>query len=292
MPNTAKSAVALLLLLALVVTCSADLRVKINESREAEAKPFENFTSWSFKGRRSRSDENNLTSIYQCDLVRAIYADSELKRYEIEDAAEQAKRQPAVERFFRQQEREAREKRQGGTITITVRVEDTGERREMFGYTVRRIRTTTLLRTSPDACSQAETRREIDGWYADLLYGLGCSADISGRDPADVEAGYAQLPFGLLSLPDPERENRDYVLGFSPYRFTKDCVDRVRVERQGSARLGFPFVETATERTSWNPQPRTIKREVVELDARELDNALFEIPAGYKRVKRGKLHSR
>lgn len=295
-----KPVAAAFLVLVLIADCSGDLRVRIKETRDLEGKNFDNHTSWLFKGRRSRSDQNNLISIYQCDLVRAIYADDELRRYEIEDATEQAKRQPAIERFYRRQEREAREKRAGGTITITTRVEDTGERREMFGYTARRIKTTQLLQTSPDACSQATTRREIDGWYADLLYGLGCSADISGKNLADEELGYIQSSLGMLGIPDPQRSNVFHGLGLDmPYRITKDCFDRVIVERNGSARLGFPLAETATEHMSWypwlrgtgqSPQLRTIKREVVELNTSELDPALFEIPAGYKRVKRGKLH--
>ena len=290
MSNFAKSLAATFLVLTLVVTCSADLRVRIKESRDWNGRNSDNYTSWLFKGRRSRWNSNNYFSIYQCDLVRAIYADNELKRYEIENPAEQAKRQPAIERARLQQEREAREKPKGGTITVSVSVEDTGERREIFGYTARRIKTTTLLQTSPDACSQATVRREIDGWYTDLLYGLGCSGDISGKNPADEKVGYPQFDFGMLFLPDPNPKNLGYFIGSSPYRFTKECVDRVVIERRTTARPGFPLVETATDITSWNPQPTIIKREVVELDTSELDAALFEIPAGYKRVKRGKLH--
>jgi hypothetical protein len=150
-----------------------------------------------------------------------------------------------------------------GTIFETTSVTDTGERREMFGFEARRLKTLTTWRVEPDACDTGAARVETDGWYVDLLYGVDCSPDLSGAIPRTfVEIG------GSRCLT--KRFN------------TRKYFFRRRYE--GQARLGFPLLETTraydergvvTEKT----------REVLELSTGALDDALFAVPAGFARFE-------
>jgi len=63
------------------------------------------------------------------------------------------------------------------------------------------------------------------------------------------------------------------------------CRDRIRFNRQGAARTGYPLQETTT---SYGPDGRvafTSTKEVVELSRNPLDPALFEVPADYAETK-------
>ena len=64
---------------------------------------------------------------------------------------------------------------------MTVNTIDTGERKEMFGFTARHLKRTMTSQTSPDACSQNQMRIDTDGWYINLEYGLNCGG--SERPP-------------------------------------------------------------------------------------------------------------
>ena len=147
------------------------------------------------------------------------------------------------------------------------------------------------METSHEACSQARERREIDGWYADILYALSCSPDISGKSPTDDELGYAQAGLGVFAISDPVKKNCSYALGaYMPYRITKECVDEVRIVQEGTARLGFPMIETSTAYLNDSPTPlKSITREVTGLADSELDPVLFAEPTGFRKVKYGKL---
>lgn len=272
------------------ISAYADLKIRVRETSETPAGAVSSENLLYFKGLRQREEWDHVTYIYQCDLRRNISIDKRRKRYEIADKETHRKSQSSIERWQAKQERDARERRRGGVITISTIVVDTGERREMFGYTARRIKTTQIVETSPDACSQTRQRREIDGWYADLLFGLYCSPNISGKSPVDEQLGYAQAGLGMLSIGDPTKSNVSYGLGFAPFRITKDCADEVRFVENGSARFGFPLVETSTSYFDDSPAPtRTVKREVVEISDAELDALLFVEPAGSRRVKYGEL---
>src|SRR5688500_9521923 len=55
--------------------------------------------------------------------------------------------------------------RRGGVVTYTTSSIDTGERKEMFGFTARHIKSSTEIDSSPDACNPTKQRIERDGWY-------------------------------------------------------------------------------------------------------------------------------
>jgi hypothetical protein len=62
------------------------------------------------------------------------------------------------------------------------------------------------------------------------------------------------------------------------------CNDKLRFKSTGSARLGYPVYQ---EMTIAGPQGQamTMKQETLELSKATLDQALFEVPPGYREVK-------
>jgi hypothetical protein len=150
-----------------------------------------------------------------------------------------------------------------GTLVETTTVTDTGERREMFGFNARRLKTLTTWRVEPDGCATGGARVETDGWYVDLLYGVDCSPDLSGAIPRSfVEIEGSQCLAKRFNA-------RKYMF---------------RRQYAGQARLGFPLVETTRAYDErGGVQEKT--RETVELSTDALSDALFGVPAGYARVE-------
>jgi len=274
MNKTSKAAVVAVLLLcaAAATTAQADLKLKFKTTENAR----EGESIFRFKGRRQRNDfsfrrpDGTLATaayIYQCDLKRQIALD-DAKRvfydYEFHPIQEYFARAEA-ERA--RQPRPRRAEKYDGRWLGTFTVVDTGERREMFGYTARRIKTTlTLEATPPSACPQTPLRKESDGWYVDLLYGTLCSYDISGFDEGELTA------LEQTTCTD--------------YHMHGEDGRRYSYERRqvGAARFGFPLVLTVKSYSDeGSPTIRT--REAIEITHEELDASLFEIPAGYTKFK-------
>jgi len=202
------------------------------------------------KGARERSEMKlgygrDIINVTQCDLKRTIQISDSAKKYvitpmETSDAPANNGQvaRPVVE-----------PSRSGGVITYTTTAVDTGERKEMFGFQARHVKTSMIIESSPDACNPIKQRMETDGWYIDFSFGLNC--DIGGRAP--------------MGGPSPRG----------------GCRDAVRFNRQGAARTGYALQETTT---SYGPDGRvafTSTKEVIELSREPLDAALFDIPAGY-----------
>src|ERR1700758_4640699 len=65
--------------------------------------------------------------------------------------------------------------KKGGTVTISVSVTDTKERKTMFGLTARHLIIAQSIESSADSCSGAgKSRIEFDGWYADFSADFSC----------------------------------------------------------------------------------------------------------------------
>ena len=97
---------------------------------------------------------------------------------------------------------------------MAINTVDTGERKEMFGFTARHLKRTMTFQSSPDACSQQQMKMETDGWYINLEYGLNCG---SMRPPQTGGTADAS-----------------------------GCRDRYEYKITGPQNLGFPLVETTT----------------------------------------------
>ena len=205
------------------------------------------------KGARERSEMKlgygrDIINVTQCDLKRTIQISDSAKKYVItpmETGDATSTTGVGVGGGGT-----AEPSRRGGVVTYTTTAVDTGERREMFGFQARHVKTSLAIESSPDACNPMKQRMETDGWYIDFSFGLNCDT-----------GGHA--PMGM------------------PQSRSGGCRDTVRFNRQGAARTGYALQETTT---SYGPDGRVAfssTKEVVELSREPLDAALFDVPAGY-----------
>ena len=212
------------------------------------------------KGQRMRSEmpgNMGFTSIMQCDLKRTVTINERTKTYLIastdgsggvstgEGDGGGTPVTPAVTQQPPAQPR-------GGLVNITNTITDTGERKEMFGFTARRIKTSLVKTASPEACDK-DQKVETDGWYIDFQYTFEC--------------------------PTQGQKHQPYVPPQRP-----GCKDEIRAKTIGSAKLGFPLLVTTT---IYQPDGRTstMTQEVLELSREQLAASLFEIPEGYTLAK-------
>lgn len=202
------------------------------------------------KGSRERVEyemQGMFTTITQCDKRRTIKINDETRTYLIEPmdgyAGAPSGQQP-------QQVVNPTQTVRGGVITYTQNRFDTKERKEMFGFIARHIKTTITMDASPDACSQTKQRMEQDGWYIDLNLNFSC--EFAAR-PKSMKAG-------------------------------RECVDEIRSKVTGVVGYNFPLDETTTIYQEDGTKFIT-RTEVLEFSREQLDPALFDIPAGYREVK-------
>ena len=205
------------------------------------------------KGARERREMNtggaSFVSVMQCDMRRQVQINEQAKTYMVHQLEAEAQAggatttNPAADAPARR----------GGVVTITNASTDTGERKQMFGHTARRIKTVTTIESSPDSCDQSKMRTETDGWYIDIKYGLECR--------------------NLRAAPVT-----------NPVTNGGRCLDQYRYKTAGTVTPGFPVDITVT---SYGPDgaSTTMRREVVELSRETLDASLFEVPAGYTEAK-------
>ena len=258
------SAFAAVALLCVAAAARADVRVRW---RDTAAPTYEEtlYLKGSWQRREGKSTEwdgsvMRWAFINDCARHRFIWLDLVNSRYNV---ATGGVPYAVIAAFNEQQFPAPTPPGARGTLVETTTVTDTGERREMFGFKARRLKTLTTWRVEPDACATGAARVETDGWYVDLLYGVDCSPDLSGAIPRTfVEIGGSKCLTRRFNT-------RKYFF---------------RRRQEGQARLGFPLVETTrayderggvTERT----------RETLELSTDALSDALFAVPAGYARVE-------
>src|SRR5205085_3687786 len=160
-----------LCLVAICAAANADTKVK---SRQTSGGQTSENTSY-IKGKRQRSEMNNgqMIVIQQCDLRRNITLMPLALAYTIQPYDQPATTTPATAASSMSQPTGVKK---GGVITSTVTTRDTGERKQMFGYTARHIITTMVMDSSPDACSAVKNNMEIDGWYIDASFAIDCDS--------------------------------------------------------------------------------------------------------------------
>ena len=205
------------------------------------------------KGSRERSEQKmghgyDLVTITQCDLKQTIQVSDAAKKYlitpmETGEAAAKTTPTPAPPPT-------SIPTRRGGVVDYTSSSIDTGERKEMFGFTARHVKTVTTIQSSPDACSPVNQRLELDGWYIDLNVGFDCQMN--------------KPPSGMNGMPP-----------------RGGCQDQRRFRREGTGKVGFPLIETMRMTNANGQVIFSTSKEVVDLSRQPLDSALFEPPAGY-----------
>jgi hypothetical protein len=235
----------------------ADIKVtyKVSMNSAGNSMPGSESTTL-IKGVRERTEDHrgysDSVNITQCDLKRTIQLNDKTRKYMatpmVENDVTSAPAAPGT------RPSNTGSTRRGGVITYILSSKDTGERKEMFGFTARHVKSSTRIESSPDACSHQKQRFEQDGWYIDLNFGLSC------------ELGRAQM-------------------GPPPQVMVGGCQDRIQYRREGAARTGFPLIETTTIYGD-NDQPQfSTTKEVTELSRQPLDAALFDVPAGYTEAR-------
>jgi len=238
-----------ILLVSLVLTQTAFADVKI-KSRETASGQSSEITTY-IKGKRQRSERSNgdaqIISITQCDLKRTIQIMSQSKAFMI-NLWEQSqsvtpttttKTQTVVQK--------------GGVVTTTVTTKDTGERKQMFGYTARHLIITMESVSSPDACNKNKSKMQFDGWYIDSAFALNCEGEYYVKNHQD--------------------------------QYQSGCQDRYEMKQVGTAKRGYPVYEKMTMFDDGGKETFSTVNEIIELSSATLDAALFEVPNGYREVK-------
>jgi hypothetical protein len=207
------------------------------------------------KGKRQRSEMNNgqMISLTQCDLKRNVQLMPAAKTYLIQSFGESAGGTPSTAANSPSAGAQAPMKK-GGVVTSTITTRDTGERKQMFGYTARHIITNMVMESSPDACSQNNTKMEIDGWYIDAAFALDCDMSRTYVPPQKPVAGGG-------------------------------CRDRYESKMVGLAKKGFPVWEKMTMFGPNGVGTFSTINEVIDFSQATLDQSLFEIPGDYREVQ-------
>jgi hypothetical protein len=251
---------ALVMLLCVSSAALADLKV----TRKTGAGGHTGQSTVYIKGARERTENPGMTTIQQCDLKRTIQISDRTRKYVIIPDAQGETASPPATSTASAAPKGPRAARRGAIITYTVNTMDTGERKPLFGYTARHIKTTTVMDSPPEACSPGHLEIESDGWYIDLAAGFSCNTT-------------------RATPPPPMRGERP------------DCQDQVRTKQTGAGKLGFPVIVTTKIKTggagqedaddaevaSMMSQAMTTTVEVADISTVTLDPALFDIPAGY-----------
>lgn len=228
----------------------ADLKVRSRMTTGGADRGVETITY--IKGARMRSEMGatamGMNNITQCDLRRIIMLNDQRRIYMITPLDATGDAGAVTAPGLPPAAQPQTEKRRGGVVNVVNTINDTGERKEMFGFTARRIKTSMVMEASPDACNPGNSRIETDGWYIDFDYDFNCP----GQKPAH-RPGIPMSP---------------------------DCQDEIRTRTVGSAKLGYP-VHVTTTMQQRDGTTTTMTQEVLEISRAPLDAALFEIPAGY-----------
>jgi hypothetical protein len=206
-------------------------------------------TESSVKGARTRDVNQGpagaMVTIRQCDLKRTLSLNDQNQTYYVANDPQDAEAARAAALVTGAPVPEATS---GGKIEVTTTITDTGERKQLFGYAARHLKSKVVEESSADACSKVHQTFEVDGWYADL-----------GKETA-----------GCTSMAPPVRQNQG-------------CQDAIVEHHSGSGKPGYPLTQNVIMH---NPDgsTMTVSINVTELSKQPLDAALFDAPASYKQV--------
>ena len=211
------------------------------------------------KGQRMRNEMAGggmgFTTILQCDLKRTLTINEKTKTYMVSSTDRPNTAMGAGDGGaigVTPPPQNDQTPMRGGVVNVTNTITDTGERKEMFGFTARHIKTSIIKKASLEACDK-DQKVETDGWYIDFQYAFEC-------------------PSQTQKMPTP------------PAHSQPGCKDDVRTRTIGSAKLGFPLLVTTT---IYQPDGRTstMTQEVLELSREPLSASLFDVPEGYALAK-------
>ena len=237
------------IIMSLTFASSAFADVKIKSKQTMSGQSYENTTY--IKGKRQRTEMMNgaMINITQCDLRRGVQVNPNTRTYMVNPftVSTETTTTKAAATVDKNGVVQA-----GGTVTTTVTTKDTGERKQMFGYTARHLIITMEMASSADACNKTNTKMETDGWYIDFetQFDCGDSASYSGYNS----------------------------------RSKPTCQDKYVMKANGTAKRGYPVYEKMTMFDGNGKETMSYVNEVVELSKATLEASLFDIPQDYKEV--------
>ena len=149
------------------------------------------------------------------------------------------------------------------TLRIETTTRDTGERKEIFGYTARHVITTTKHISLEGSRADAEETVR-DGWYIDLDTQISC-------EPKFRKGAVAYVYASGRGLPPPETP-QFVTVGVPEGGFA--------VQLTNTSKSTF----TLTDGTKRQNESKFETR-VVQLEKEPIDPGVFEIPSGFKQVQ-------
>jgi hypothetical protein len=238
-------------LLTILVTASsvfADTKVKIRQTMSGQS--YENTTY--IKGKRERTEQNmgsmQMVTITQCDLKRSLQIMPVSQTYMV-NSWDTTQTIPATTTT----KTVTAPTTKGGVVTTTVTIKDTGERKKMFGFEARHLIISMNTESSPEACNKSKMKMETDGWYIDATFGIDC---------------------------DMER-----AASFNTKNSTGGCQDKFEMKQNGAGKRGYPLYEKMTMFDENGKETFSTVSEVLEFSKATLEDALFDVPQGYREVK-------
>lgn len=136
-----------------------------------------------------------------------------------------------------------------GTITLNVNEQDTGERKQLFGYTARHVKGT--ITAEGGASCNGTFNVASDGWYIDVPEIQGCVS--------------------------PDRQ----ILRIQMQQ--EGCNSRIVLKASGLDKLGYPVILDTTLEAKGSAV--TVHQQTADLVTATLDPSLFEVPTGYRQVQ-------
>ena len=241
LPAIRRSSLLIALFLLATGARADDLHLKKNISIEGSV--ISGSETW-IKGTRERTVTSGNIMLRQGDLKRTVTVNDQAQTYLImaDPLDENAARAAAMATGVPMQSGS------GGKVVLSVNITDTNERKQMFGYTVRHLKTSVSIEPSADACSKISQKFEIDGWYADINMG---QKSWSGFRP--------------------------------PSQMAEGCKDQMVLRTTGAGKPGYPLVEDITMHNQ-DASATHIRMETTELSKETLDASLFDVPANYHEV--------
>lgn len=232
-------------IIALSATAFADVKIKTKQTMSGQTSENTTF----IKGKRTRTEMMGgvMVTITQCDIGRDLQLNPAMKTYMVnmyEDGTPVKQGEPTTTK--------STEVTKGGTMFVTTTIKDTGERKQMFGFTARHIIQTIETESSPDACNPSKTKMEMDMWVIDAEFASGCSTTNQYRQYKNTKSG--------------------------------GCQDKVVPKTIGSVKSGYPLWTKMTSFDANGKETFSTVSEVIELSKATLDQALFEAPADYREV--------
>jgi hypothetical protein len=186
------------------------------------------------------SATRELSYIQQCDLGRTVHLNRNKKSYSISSIAGGSPEK-------RRMEEKTAKDRKGGIVDVSIEVSDTNERKNMFGFVAKHLKSTMTLTPGPGACMKQPMTLVDEGWYTEL----------------PTYACEIQTEDTLSSMQETD----------------EGCADEIRIKPGFNGHLGFPLEQTRT--MTVNGMSVQFIENVISLERANLDAALFEIPSDY-----------